>query len=238
MRELLRSHQQDIVNHIVLQLCTQPTPQPSTIPANPPRLHHPPSDTQSALYYRPPGTHAPFGNPTLIQIGELESQLAELRATNPREQPLPELRAPGTSYPIQPLIIEEGESPSSMVDSVETIFPGVERSTLIQIIENRFKPTNIYCLLASEKERAETHRKINIGGVEFKQPESDGKEGEYRMSSFFKAWAAYCGILIKLGPYGMQGELATALCIYTMNLYDFLEKYTIVNRRSPPSLGH
>jgi len=130
------------------------------------------------------------------------------------------------SFPTQSLIIDESESASSMVESVETLFQGVERSTLVPIIENRFKPTNIYRLLASEKEDAETHQTINIGGVEFEQPERDGKESEYRMSSFFKAWAAYCGILIKLGPYGMQGELATALCIYTMNLYDLLEKYT------------
>lgn len=46
------------------------------------------------------------------------------------------------------------------------------------------------------------------------------------MSYFFKAWAAYSGILIKLASYGLQGRLATALCIYTMNLYDLLEKYT------------
>jgi len=127
------------------------------------------------------------------------------------------------SFPTQSLIIDESESASSMVESVETLFQGVERSTLVPIIENRFKPTNIYRLLASDKEDAETHQTINIGGVEFEQPERDGKESEYRMSSFFKAWAAYCGILIKLGPYGMQGELATARC---MNLYDLLEKYT------------
>ena len=46
------------------------------------------------------------------------------------------------------------------------------------------------------------------------------------MSSFFKVWAAYSGIIIKLRPQALQGELATALCIYTMNLYDLLEKYT------------
>ena len=46
------------------------------------------------------------------------------------------------------------------------------------------------------------------------------------MSGFFKAWAAYSGILVKLAPQALQGELATALFIYTMNLYDFLEKYT------------
>ena len=46
------------------------------------------------------------------------------------------------------------------------------------------------------------------------------------MSSFFKAWAAYSGILVKLAPQALKGELATALFIYTMNLYDLLEKYT------------
>jgi len=96
----------------------------------------------------------------------------------------------------------------------------------VQIIENKFKPTNIYRLLASEKDRAETHRTINIGGVEFEQAEREGRESEYRMSSFFKAWAVYSGILIKLAPHILQGELATSLCIYTMNLYDLLEKYT------------
>ena len=45
------------------------------------------------------------------------------------------------------------------------------------------------------------------------------------MSNFFKAWAAYSGILVKLAPYPLQGDLATSLSIYTMNLYDLLEKY-------------
>ena len=128
--------------------------------------------------------------------------------------------------PAEPLMPNISESASGMMDSVETMLPGVERATLIQIIENRFKPTNIYRPLASEKERAETQRTINIGGVEFEQAEREGKESEYRMTSFFKAWAVYTGILIKLAPHGLQGELATGLCIYTMNLYELLEKYT------------
>ena len=45
------------------------------------------------------------------------------------------------------------------------------------------------------------------------------------MGSFFKAWAAYCGILVKLARYSLQGDLATALSIYTMNIYDLLEKH-------------
>ena len=108
---------------------------------------------------------------------------------------------------------------------MEVLFPGVECSTLVQIIENRFKPTNIYQLLASKKERAETQRTISIGGIEFEQAERDGRESEYRISSFFKAWAAYSGILVKLAPSILQGDLTTALSIYTMNLYDLLEKY-------------
>ena len=109
---------------------------------------------------------------------------------------------------------------------MENSFPDVERGTLIQIIENRFKPTNIYCLRASEKEQGEFQRTISIGGGEFEQAERDGKESESRMSSFCKAWAAYGGIILKLAPYTVQGDLATALSIYPMNLYDLLEKYT------------
>lgn len=46
------------------------------------------------------------------------------------------------------------------------------------------------------------------------------------MSCFFTAWAAYTGILVKLAPEPLQGELATSLFIYTMSLYDLFEKYT------------
>ena len=119
-----------------------------------------------------------------------------------------------------------GETASGMADSVEILLPGGELATLVQIIENKSKPTNIYRLLANEKECAESHRIINVGGVEFEQAERERKESKYRMSGFFKAWAAYSGILVKLAPHLLQDELATALSIYTMNLYDLLEKYT------------
>jgi len=45
------------------------------------------------------------------------------------------------------------------------------------------------------------------------------------MSSFFKVWAVYCGILVKLSPQTLQGDLATGLSIYTINVYELLEKY-------------
>jgi len=168
-------------------------------------------------------------HPGINRIVELERQLEELRhemGVHTSQSPQRDLRVPGMSTPIQTQLPPIGESASGMADSVEILFPGVERATLVQIIENKFKPTNIYRLLASEKERAESHRVINIGGVEFEQAEREGKESEYRMSGFFKAWAAYTGILVKLAPHLLQDELATALSIHTMNLYDLLEKYT------------
>lgn len=171
MRELLRFHQQDIVDRVVLQLRTQPSLQPSSIPEYLPASYYPCANTQSALYYYLHGTHASPANPTLIQIAELETQLAELCAANQREQPLPKSRAPGTSNPPQSLISNDSESTSHMVDSVETLFPGVEHSILVQIIQTRFKPRKSYCRLACRKERAESHQIINIGGVEFEQPE-------------------------------------------------------------------
>ena len=170
---------------------------------------------------------------------ELESQLAQLREQEAHEQRIPHAPgALGTYNPTQDLVATIGESISGTMESVEILFPGMERETLVQIIQNLFKPTNIYCLLATEQERRESQRVISIGGVEFEQVERDGKESEYRMTSFFKARAAYSGILVKLAPYGLQGELATAFSIYTMNLYELLEKYSWDGVRSYHSQFH
>ncbi|KAG0640608.1 hypothetical protein HOY80DRAFT_1041362 [Tuber brumale] len=189
MRELLCSHEEDIV------------------------------DTRGAQRHEP--------NPTPTRIAELEGELAQLREQAPRgDAHMGNPRALSMYNLSQPHILLAGENASAIAYSVEVLFPGVERGTLVQIIENQFKPTNIYRLLASEKERAELQPTINIGGIEFVQAERDGKESEYRMSIFFKAWAAYSGILVKLAPHSLKGDLATALSIYTMNLYDLLEKYT------------
>ena len=223
MRELLRSHEQDIVDRVVLRLNSQQTPSHPLVPSNPQVPQYLALDTMPTL-----------PNPTLSRIAELESQLAELRQA-PQWQQLEmheEHRLPSMYPPQVASMYTKGESTSGIAESVEVLLPGVERSTLIQIIENRFKPTNIYRLLATEKDRAESQRMINIGGVEFEQAERDSKEGEYQMTSFFKAWAAYTGILIKLAPHVLQGELATALAIYTINLYDLLEKYSWEGVRS------
>lgn len=216
MRELLRSHEQDIVDRVVQQLSSQHTTQ------------YQPQPLPMTQHYPAVRLPSPPHNTRLTRIAELESQLAELRREQEGQQRILPARPsePGMYIPIPHQIDIGGESASGVAESVEMLFPAVERSTLIQIIENRFKPTNIYRLLATEKDRAESQRTINIGGVEFEQAERDGKEGEYRMTSFFKAWAAYSGILIKLAPHLLQGELATALAIYTMNLYDLLEKYS------------
>ena len=217
IRELLQSHEQGIVDRVVNQLnsqnATNTRPYPQTNTCEPPT-------TSTVPASRP-------RNSTILRITELEGELAQLRAEQEMDQAVAEEpRTPGTYNPTYPFIEEARESAPGIPESVELLFPGVERTTLVQIIENRFKPTNIYRLLATEKERAESQRTINIGGIEFEQAERDGKESEYKMSGFFKAWAAYSGILVKLAPHALQGELATALFIYTMNLYDLLEKYT------------
>ena len=102
----------------------------------------------------------------------------------------------------------------------------MEGGQLVRIVEIRFNPTHIYRLLVIEKKQAESQPRIEIAGVLFQQTERDGKESEYNISRFFKAWAAYSEILVKLAPQALQRELATALVIYTMNLYDLMEKYT------------
>jgi len=67
-----------------------------------------------------------------------------------------EPRALGMYHPIHPFAAEVRKNTFSIIESVESLFPGVEQSTLTQIIENRFKPTNIYDLLAAEEERVES----------------------------------------------------------------------------------
>ena len=216
MRQLLRSHEQDIVDRVLLQL-RGPNP---TIANNPPT-------SPQQFRQEPQSPHTQQLRRTRGRIVELEHQLAALRGEmESREGRNREPRAFGTYFPAEFPMGQTGESASSTVNSIERLFPGVERSTLTQIVENRYKPTSIYRLLASEKECAEAQYTISIGGVEFEQAEREGKESEYRMSSFFKAWTAYCGILVQLAPHLLQADLATSLSIYKMNLYDLLEKYT------------
>ncbi|KAG0643266.1 hypothetical protein HOY80DRAFT_1020255 [Tuber brumale] len=190
MRDLLRSHEQDIVERVVLRLSSQQLPHFPSQPQNPHAPNPPVVDTLRPV------------NRTLTRIEELERQLAELGREQDGEQATApaRTRALGMYNPTAQLIGMGGESASGMAESVELLFPGVEQSTLTQIIENRFKPTNIYWLLATEKDRAESQRTISIGGVEFEQAERDEKEAEYRMMSFFKAWAAYT-------PYKVNSQL-------------------------------
>ena len=141
--------------------------------------------------YQPPARNSNEGqvaNPSVTRIAELESQQAQLRSERAFELARPPgLPVPGMYPPTHLLEQCPTESASGIPESVEDLFLGVERATLTQIIENRFKPTNIYRLLETEKEHAESQRTMNIGGIEFEQTERDGKEGDYRMSGFFKA---------------------------------------------------
>jgi len=127
MREIPWSHEEGIVDRVVLQLRTQHDPKPTT---------HPPNPLYSHL--APPGIQQAPPDQTLTRIAELESLLAELRAANRHNQLLPQPGPLGTLYTTQTPIAVEGESASGIVDSVEIPFPAVEWSTRVQIIENRF----------------------------------------------------------------------------------------------------
>jgi len=149
-------------------------------------------------------TQPPQTNATLARITELEGQLAQLQKEREKQQTL--VREPqtlGMLDPTQPPSPQERQSAPGIIESVEVLFPAVERCTLVQIIDNQFKQTNIYRLLASEMERAESQRMIRMGGVEFEQAKRDGNSCEYRMSKFFKAWTVYLGILVKLAPFSL-----------------------------------
>ena len=67
MRERLHSHEQEIVNRVVLQLGMQNHSHPTTTPPEVPPIHH-----------QVPGTQQIQANPTLTRIAESEAQLAKL----------------------------------------------------------------------------------------------------------------------------------------------------------------
>lgn len=121
IRELLRSHQQEIVDRVILQLTSQnPNPQ------------HPNPHTSSSSHPQPvhspiQATQPPKTNATLARITELESQLAQLRKKSEQHQTLlRELRTVGKFDPAQPPILQDVESVPGTVESVEVLFPGVE----------------------------------------------------------------------------------------------------------------
>ena len=125
MRELLRSHEQDIVDPVILQLSAQNLPR-----------HNVTQTVRETSGHSPPGTRPPALNPTLTRIAELERQLAQPREHSEQERMLIEPNPFSILNPTHIHIAQASESASGVIDSVETMFPGVERATLQQIIEN------------------------------------------------------------------------------------------------------
>jgi len=113
MQALLHSHEQDIVDRVVLQLTSQ---RPSL-----------PQQT----------TQPPQHNPIHAKISDLEGQLALLRDEGEREwRAQREPEAACMFNPGQLPLLLASESVSGIADSVEVLFPPVELATLVQIIEN------------------------------------------------------------------------------------------------------
>ena len=126
MQELIRSHEEDIVDQVFLRLSSQnnrPTPTPPRLPT-----------IRATLSPREPEP-----NTTRARIGDLAKQLAQLQVEQELSQASRHVgREPSTCNHTPPLAGLGIESTSATAESVEAIFPGVERSTLTQIIENRF----------------------------------------------------------------------------------------------------
>ena len=124
MRILLQSHKQEIVDRVVLRLSSNTHiqhSQSSFVPQLPDLRGH-----------QPPRTEA-----SQTRIMELESQLAQLREQEAHKQRIANASAAlGMYNPTRDIAATISESASGMVESVETLFPGVERGTLVQITEN------------------------------------------------------------------------------------------------------
>jgi len=114
MGELLHSHEQEIVDRVILQLTSQnPNPQH-------PNLHTSSSSHPQPVHNPIQATPPPKTNATLARITELESQLAQLQKESEQQQTL--LREPqsvGKFDPAQLSILEDLESVPGTMELVE-----------------------------------------------------------------------------------------------------------------------
>ena len=139
MSELVRSHEEDIVERVVQRLGSQNSILPKA-PTSNILAQHP-----AALVNRPSQD-----KPTIAGVTVLESKLARQREQGIQNQIISNgQRAIGMFKSNQPLPLQASEGALAIGDSVEVLIAGVERATLVQTMEKRCKPTNIYPLLAS-----------------------------------------------------------------------------------------
>ena len=128
-----QSHEQDTFNQVIQQLSAQYPPLQTLCPLRTQKLPH-----------RVASTHLLMQSATVSKIAELECQLAQLRDEREQERATMEgLQAPGMYNPCPSAIPHPSGSASGIAGSVVVLCPDIKRSTLVQIIENWFRPTNI-----------------------------------------------------------------------------------------------
>jgi hypothetical protein len=148
--------------------------------------------------------------------------------------------AHGTSTPLLPRAEPNGqplvplESSSSETDSLPEplrhLFAntGVDAKTILDIAHNKFKALNLYRLLSTEREQSDSRgvASLNLDSMRVEQ-QRVWKEHDYRNeASFWRAWELYKAVFVATAPASLQSELATALAIYTANLWGLRSDYT------------
>jgi hypothetical protein len=148
--------------------------------------------------------------------------------------------AHGTSTPLLPCAEPNGqalvplESSSSETDSLpeplRNLFAntGVDAKTILDIAHNKFKALNLYRLLSTEREQSDSRgvASLNLDNMRVEQ-QRVWKEHDYRNeASFWRAWELYKAVFVATAPASLQSELATALAIYTANLWGLRSDYT------------
>jgi hypothetical protein len=148
--------------------------------------------------------------------------------------------AHGTSTPLPPRaetnshVLVPLESSSSETDSLPEplrhLFAntGIDAKTILDIAHNRFKALNLYRLLSTEREQSDSRgvASLNLDSMRVEQ-QRVWKEHDYRNeASFWRAWELYKAVFLATAPASLQSELATALAIYTANLWGLRSDYT------------
>jgi hypothetical protein len=163
------------------------------------------------------GTGTPFNNFT-----------AAAGTAHGTSTPLPPRAEPG-NHALAPFDSFSSET-DSLPEPLRHLFAntGIDAKTILDIAHNRFKALNLYRLLSTEREQSDSRgvASLNLDSMRVEQ-QRVWKEHDYRNeASFWRAWELYKAVFVATAPASLQSELATALAIYTANLWGLRSDYT------------
>jgi hypothetical protein len=87
---------------------------------------------------------------------------------------------------------------------------------------------NLYRLLSTEREQSDSRGvpSLNLDNMRVEQQRVWKEHDYWNEGSFWRACELYKAVFVATAPASLQSELATALAIYTANLWGLRSDYT------------